>query len=83
MIVNSIPTQFITNSEGEPIAVILPIEVYEQFKPLLTTRIRFDWDDEGELDPDVGADLRRISAERQTGKRGTSLDSVMQELSLD
>ncbi|MCA9999796.1 MAG: hypothetical protein KDE56_28735 [Anaerolineales bacterium] len=83
MIVTSIPTQFITNREGKPIAVILPIEVYEQFRPLLTSRVKFEWDDEGELDPEVGADLQRISAEQQAGKRGTSLDSVIQELGLD
>ena len=30
-----IPTQFITNAQGQPVAVILPVALYERIKPLL------------------------------------------------
>lgn len=69
--IEKVPTQFITNSEGERIAVILPIAVYEQIEPMLQQAFDTAWDDEGEIRPEVIDSLLRQREERLAGKQGS------------
>ncbi len=82
------------NVNGEPIAVILPINVYEQIKHLLewgspvnldadtTQELNVVWDDEGEIQPELKAQLLRQSAAIQAGERGMSLQEALTILEL-
>ena len=65
-----------------PLVRALPTHDKLRLIRILAEDVDRSWDDEGELREGVVQDLLRISAERRAGKRGTSLDMVVQELGL-
>ncbi len=89
-IADPIPTQFINDAEGNPIAVILPIALYERMKTLLEQPreskrqpLNFVWDDEGEIRPELKAQLLRQSAAIRAGERGISLEDAVKLLDIE
>jgi hypothetical protein len=75
---DKVPTQFITDSSGERIAVILPIELYEQIKPMLDAEL----DDEGEIRPEVSRRLMQQLQAVEDGERGIPLDEAVEAVGL-
>lgn len=67
------PPQFITDSNGERIAVILPIELYEQIKPMLDAEL----DDDGEIRSEVRRRLMQQLQAVEDGERGIPLDEAI------
>jgi hypothetical protein len=75
---DKVPPQFITDSNGERIAVILPIELYEQIKPMLDAEL----DDEGEIRPEVRRRLMQQLQAVEDGERGIPLHEVVTTVGL-
>ncbi len=79
---DKVPTQFITDSTGERIAVILPIAVYEQIKPMLETVVDPELDDEGEIRPEVRRRLMQQLQAVKEGERGIEYNEAMATLEM-
>lgn len=77
--IEKISAQFITNEQGERIAVILPIALYEQIKPMLQTAFDTERDDDGEIRPEVRQRLLQQLQAVEAGERGTSLNEAMED----
>jgi hypothetical protein len=78
VVTDKLPPQFITDSNGERIAVILPIELYEQIKPMLDAEL----DDEGEIRPEVRRRLMQQLQAVEDGERGIPLHEVVTTVGL-
>ena len=84
MFVEAFPTQFIHDAQGNPIAAIVPIADYQRMKASLEAEkhpVDFVWDDEGELRPELKAQLLEQSASVRAGERGVSLSEAAKSLS--
>lgn len=88
-ITETIPTQYINDAQGNPIAVILPIALYERMKAMVEGKrsaentIDFVWDDEGEIRPELGEQLLRQSAAVRAGERGIALEDAKKILGIE